>query len=51
MPSQKPQKYNFERDGEFLVFPWHRLEFDINTGKSVFDPHKLKVDILVKNFL
>ena len=51
MPSQKPQKYNFERDGEFLVYPWHRWEFDINTGKSVFDPHKLKVDILVKNFL
>ena len=43
MTSQKPQEYNYERDGEILVCPWHRWEFDIKTGKSVFNPHKLKV--------
>jgi len=43
MPSQKPQEYNFERDGEVLVCSWHRWQFDIRTGKSVFNPHKLKV--------
>jgi len=43
MTSQKPQEYNYERDGEILVCPWHRWEFDIKTGKSVFNPHKLKI--------
>ena len=43
MTSKKPHHYNYERDGEILVCPWHRWEFDILTGKSVFNPHKLRV--------
>jgi len=43
MTSEKPQQYNYERDGEILVCPWHRWEFDIQTGRSIFNPHKLKV--------
>ncbi|MFL2932084.1 MAG: Rieske (2Fe-2S) protein [bacterium] len=43
MTSEKPQEYNYERDGEILVCPWHRWEFDIQTGKSIFNPHKLRV--------
>lgn len=28
----------FEREGEILKCPWHMWEFDIRTGKALFDP-------------
>jgi nitrite reductase (NADH) small subunit len=30
-------EYRFGRDGEILRCPWHGWEFDIITGKSLFD--------------
>lgn len=42
LPS-KPGEYNWDRDGEILRCPWHGWEFDITTGRSVFNPHKLRV--------
>ena len=42
LPS-KPGEYNWARDGEILRCPWHGWEFDIMTGQSVFNPHKLRV--------
>lgn len=31
------------REGEILRCPWHGWEFDITTGKSVFNPHRMRV--------
>jgi len=33
----------FSRDGEILRCPWHGWEFDILTGQSVFNPHRVRV--------
>lgn len=42
MPS-KPGEYIWARDGEILRCPWHGWEFDIKTGRSIFNPHKTRV--------
>jgi nitrite reductase/ring-hydroxylating ferredoxin subunit len=42
MPS-KPGEYAWAREGEILRCPWHGWEFDITTGRSVFNPHKMRV--------
>ncbi|MBO7743383.1 Rieske (2Fe-2S) protein [Paenibacillus sp. MWE-103] len=38
-----PGEYVYGRDGEIVRCPWHGWEFDITTGKSIFDPHKCLV--------
>lgn len=40
--SDQPGEYNWERDGQIITCPWHGWEFDITTGDSVFNPHKVK---------
>jgi nitrite reductase/ring-hydroxylating ferredoxin subunit len=42
MPS-KPGEYAWAREGEILRCPWHGWEFDITTGRSVFNPHTTRV--------
>ena len=42
LPSQ-PGEYIWAKDGEIVRCPWHGWEFDITTGQSVFNPHKLRV--------
>ena len=42
MPS-KPGEYVWAREGEILRCPWHGWEFDIMTGRSIFNPHKTRV--------
>ncbi len=42
MPS-KPGEYIWARDGEIVRCPWHGWEFDILTGRSIFNPHKMRV--------
>lgn len=42
MPS-KPGEYLWAREGEILRCPWHGWEFDIKTGRSIFNPHKTRV--------
>lgn len=42
LPS-KPGEYNWGRDGEIMRCPWHGWEFDITTGRSIFNPHKTRV--------
>ena len=42
MPS-KPGEYVWAREGEILRCPWHGWEFDITTGRSIFNPHKARV--------
>lgn len=36
-------EYLFDRDTEVLRCPWHSWEFDIRTGRSLFDPEKVRV--------
>lgn len=42
LPSQ-PGEYNWGRDGEIIRCPWHGWEFDLTTGQSIFNPHKMRV--------
>jgi nitrite reductase (NADH) small subunit len=42
LPS-KAGTYIYGRENEILTCPWHGWEFDILTGKSLYDPHKCLV--------
>jgi nitrite reductase (NADH) small subunit len=42
MPS-RPGEYVWAREGEILRCPWHGWEFDIKTGRSIFNPHRMRV--------
>ena len=42
MPSA-PGEYVWAREGEILRCPWHGWEFDLTNGRSIFNPHKLRV--------
>ena len=42
MPS-RPGEYIWACDGEIVRCPWHGWEFDITTGRSIFNPHKMRV--------
>jgi 3-phenylpropionate/trans-cinnamate dioxygenase ferredoxin subunit len=42
MPSA-PGEYVWDREGEILRCPWHGWEFDLTNGRSIFNPHKLRV--------
>ena len=42
LPS-KPGEYRWAREGEILRCPWHGWEFDLTTGRSIFNPHRLRV--------
>jgi nitrite reductase/ring-hydroxylating ferredoxin subunit len=37
-----PGEFEYERDGEIVRCPWHGWEFDVTTGESVFNPHRVK---------
>jgi len=36
-------EYVWAKDGEIVRCPWHGWEFDITTGRSIFNPHKVRV--------
>jgi nitrite reductase/ring-hydroxylating ferredoxin subunit len=42
MPSA-PGEYVWAREGEIIRCPWHGWEFDITTGRSIFNPHRVRV--------
>jgi len=42
LPSEVGE-YKWVRDGEIIRCPWHGWEFDLKTGKSIFNPHKVRV--------
>ena len=42
LPS-KPGEYRWGREGEILRCPWHGWEFDITSGRSIFNPHRVRV--------
>jgi len=37
-----PGEFAYSRDGEIIRCPWHGWEFDLTTGQSVFNPHRMK---------
>jgi len=39
----RPGEYAWGREGEILRCPWHGWEFDLTTGRSLFNPHKVRV--------
>ncbi|MBA2596503.1 MAG: Rieske (2Fe-2S) protein [Chloroflexota bacterium] len=39
----RPGEISYTREGEILRCPWHGWEFDLATGRSVFDPHRTRV--------
>jgi 3-phenylpropionate/trans-cinnamate dioxygenase ferredoxin subunit len=39
----KAFEYVYAREDEIIKCPWHGWEFDIATGVSVFNPHKVRV--------
>ena len=41
--ASQPGEFIWERDGQVLRCPWHGWEFDITSGRSVFNPHRLRV--------
>ncbi|SEO21047.1 Rieske [2Fe-2S] domain-containing protein [Halogranum amylolyticum] len=40
--SATPGEVEWKDDGKILRCPWHGWEFDIATGESVFNPHKVR---------
>jgi nitrite reductase/ring-hydroxylating ferredoxin subunit len=41
--SSRPGRYSYCRPGEIVRCPWHAWEFDIRTGKSWCEPHRIRV--------
>jgi nitrite reductase/ring-hydroxylating ferredoxin subunit len=39
----RPGEYVWGREGRILRCPWHGWEFDLATGRSVFNPHRTRV--------
>ena len=35
-------EFRWAREGEIIRCPWHGWEFDIKTGRSIFNPHKVR---------
>ena len=40
--SPEPGRYSYSRRGEAVRCPWHYWEFDIRTGRSAFDPDRVR---------
>jgi len=38
-----PGEYDYGRRGEIVRCPWHGWEFDVRTGRSYFDPARVRV--------
>ena len=43
MVATQPYEYTYAREGEIIKCPWHGWEFEIATGQSVFNPHKVRI--------
>src|SRR5699024_9508804 len=39
----EPHEFIYGKEGKVLSCPWHGWEFDIETGKSIFDPENYRV--------
>lgn len=36
-------EYVYAREDEIIKCPWHGWEFEVATGRSIFNPHKVRV--------
>lgn len=41
--SSAPYAFEITREGEILRCPWHGWEFDVTNGRSVYNPHRVRV--------
>ena len=41
--ADKPDEWKWDEDSCVIRCPWHGWEFDIRSGRSVFNPHRLGV--------
>lgn len=41
--ASKPFEVTYLEDQDVIKCPWHGWEFDIRTGRSVFNPHRVRV--------
>ncbi len=41
-PPSDVGEFRLEREGEIIRCPWHGWEFDVKTGRSIFNPHQVK---------
>ncbi|MGG5823667.1 Rieske (2Fe-2S) protein, partial [Falsiroseomonas sp. HW251] len=41
--AREPGVIEYDRAGEIIRCPWHAWEFDIRTGRSHFDPDRVRV--------
>jgi len=41
--ADRPYALLLEDDQEIVKCPWHGWEFDVRTGRSVFNPHRVRV--------
>ncbi|CAN5793669.1 Rieske (2Fe-2S) protein [soil metagenome] len=39
----EPYEYTYGRENEIITCPWHGWEFEIATGASIFNPHRVRV--------
>jgi nitrite reductase/ring-hydroxylating ferredoxin subunit len=39
----RPYEYVYGRDQEIIQCPWHGWEFEIATGRTYFNPHRMRV--------
>jgi 3-phenylpropionate/trans-cinnamate dioxygenase ferredoxin subunit len=39
----RPYEYEYGRENEIITCPWHGWQFEIATGASVFNPHRVRV--------
>lgn len=39
----RPYEVVYGREGEIIKCPWHGWEFELATGRSVFNPHRVRV--------
>lgn len=52
--SDEPLQMKMTRDGEIVRCPWHGWEFDITSGRSVYNPHRMRVktyDVAVEQMI
>ena len=38
-----PGTFRYGQEGEILRCPWHGWEFDVTSGRSIFNPHAVRV--------
>jgi nitrite reductase/ring-hydroxylating ferredoxin subunit len=38
-----PNVFEYSRAGEIVCCPWHGWEFDVTNGRSIFNPHRVRV--------